>query len=500
MKVICIKTFKYGQDTYYTEGTEYETEGKGKRVYTVSAAGKPGKYFQLESDVKETCYRFPAKEFKKHFMSVEEIPATPLKNKIEPKMGIRPKKEIGEFDVRETFLQLTSYTYPYGNEHRLRNFLPENVGRDSHGNYFYNIGSSRTIFACHLDTVSTKGHVPVKHVFDGNMIRTDGTTTLGADDKAGVTLLLYMIDKKVPGTYYFFIGEEVGCIGSKAASKSDNFSDYDRIVSFDRRNTCSVITFQAGTRCCSEDFATALSKEYIGLGLDLKPDNTGIYTDSAEFTDIIPECTNISVGYYSEHTHAERQDIVFLEKLCEASAIINWEALPTVRDPKVIEKKYNNNNTNYNSNNVNNIGRNRAQQWNNGHHSHNNLHNNHNRRKNNRDNFKNYDFHDYDGNGSWNSDECLIDSAFEEDRKARNKREKRSKKHRNNNVDLRVVDYKQEEYNSAKDIYLTFREFLTEQHFDEDHFMIETDAYNAPIFSSEENDLLEDLLVEDWRL
>ena len=41
-------------------------------------------------------------------------------------------------------------------------------------------------------------------------------TILGADDKAGMVILLYMIEKKIPGLYYFFIGEEVGCIGSNA--------------------------------------------------------------------------------------------------------------------------------------------------------------------------------------------------------------------------------------------------------------------------------------------
>ena len=42
-----------------------------------------------------------------------------------------------------------------------------------------------------------------------------------------------------------------------------------------------------------------------------KKDEGGVYTDSAEFTDIIPECTNISVGYYKEHTVNETQDIQY---------------------------------------------------------------------------------------------------------------------------------------------------------------------------------------------
>ena len=210
--------------------------------------------------------------------------------------------------------------------------------RDKHGNYYLKIGKSKTIFACHLDTVSNI-YQDVKHVIEGNIIRTNGETTLGADDKAGVCVLLYMIEEKVPGTYYFFIGEEVGCIGSKAAAAKDDFSKYDRIISFDRKDTCSVITHQSWERCCSDDFANALSAEYCNLGLELNPDDNGVGTDSARFTGIIPECTNISVGYYDEHNFTESQDIEFLENLCVASSIIDWENLPTSRDPKVTDYK-----------------------------------------------------------------------------------------------------------------------------------------------------------------
>ena len=241
-------------------------------------------------------------------------------------------------NIKETFLKLTSKTYPHGNEYRLRWLLPKNIQKDKHGNYFLKIGESRTIFASHLDTVSDR-YRDVKHIIEGNIIRTNGKTTLGADDKAGVCVLLYMIEEKIPGTYYFFIGEEVGCRGSKAAAAKDDFSNYDRIISFDRKDICSIITHQSYERCCSDDFANTLSKEYCDLGLELKPDDTGVGTDSARFTGIIPECTNISVGYYDEHNFTERQDIDFLEKICMASAIINWEKLPVTRDPKVKDYK-----------------------------------------------------------------------------------------------------------------------------------------------------------------
>jgi hypothetical protein len=266
-------------------------------------------------------------------------------------------------NIKETFLKLTSRTYPYGNEHRLRYMLPKDIMRDKHGNFYYQIGKSKTIFACHLDTVSKK-YEEVTHVIEGNIIKTNGKTILGADDKAGMCVLLYMMEQKIPGTYFFYIGEEVGCIGSKAAASKDKkfYSDYDKIISFDRKDVCSIITHQSWERCCSDSFANALSKEFISLGLDLKPDDTGVGTDSAQFTDIIPECTNISVGYYKEHTHDESQDIDFLEKLCMACALIDWDKLPVKRNPKIKEYKSYTNNSSSHYNNW--LEKNRAKKWN----------------------------------------------------------------------------------------------------------------------------------------
>ena len=249
--------------------------------------------------------------------------------------------EVKDF-VFETFLRLTSKTVPYGFEDKfmaeVKNLFPSDIEQDAHGNYFYKIGESRTIFASHLDTVS-KDYVAVTHVLDGDLIRTDGKTTLGADDKAGTTVMLWMIKNQVPGLYYFFIGEEVGCIGSGLASQKEDFKDYDRILSFDRRGTGSIITHQSCGRSCSDSFADALCGEFNFLGLDYSKDSGGVYTDSAEFADDIQECTNVSVGYYKEHTTNEHQDITHLTALAEACVQVDWEGLPTKRNPNIYEAK-----------------------------------------------------------------------------------------------------------------------------------------------------------------
>jgi hypothetical protein len=64
-----------------------------------------------------------------------------------------------------------------------------------------------------------------------------------------------------------------------------------------------------------------------------------VYTDTAEFTDNIPECTNISIGYYSEHGEREHLDVNHLQSLSRAVLKFDWDALPVERDPKVVETK-----------------------------------------------------------------------------------------------------------------------------------------------------------------
>lgn len=237
--------------------------------------------------------------------------------------------------IRRKFLQLTKQTIPYGQEYRMIKFLPKGTQMDEFGNFYFTVGDNfTTMFTCHLDTACSY-RKEVVHVQENNLIGTDGKTILGADDKAGLIVLLYMIEKKVPGLYYFFVGEEVGCIGSSELSMDFNWPNINKVVSFDRRGTNSVITHQLYGRCCSNEFADVLSYRLnsIGLGLNLSPDNTGIMTDSAQFTDIVSECTNISVGYYNEHTTDEIQDIEYLAKLCQACVKVDWETLPVVRVP-----------------------------------------------------------------------------------------------------------------------------------------------------------------------
>jgi hypothetical protein len=249
-------------------------------------------------------------------------------------------------DIKAKFLELTSKTYPLGTEKQEYHFLSEDFIKDKYDNLYWIIGQPDTMFCAHLDTVDMgqPGKIfDVTHVIEGDIIKTDGQTILGADDKAGVVIMLHMIENNVPGFYLFTVGEEKGCVGSSNLSKTlqtkmDNkFKNIKKIVAFDRSGYSSVITHQMEQRCCSDEFANGLIKELGKYGLPFNIDVGGVYCDSAEFADIFSECTNISVGYFDQHSKRERQDIAFLQKLADVCCKINWAELPVNRNYKKIE-------------------------------------------------------------------------------------------------------------------------------------------------------------------
>lgn len=199
--------------------------------------------------------------------------------------------------------------------------------------------TSRTLFVAHVDTVHRETG-PNKIRKTQGMWYADGAC-LGADDGAGCALLMHMLHAHIPGYYIFTQGEERGGIGSKflVDTNAALLGEFDRAIAFDRRGIDSVITHQGWGRCCSDAFAQGLAD---ALGADevlmYLGDDTGVYTDTAEFVDIIPECTNVSVGYEHEHSDRETLDMHHFAALAAAVIKVKWDELPTERDPSVPEE------------------------------------------------------------------------------------------------------------------------------------------------------------------
>lgn len=208
------------------------------------------------------------------------------------------------------------------------------------------VGTSKTLFSCHIDTVhsmveSDTARQAIAHDTNLNVITLDGegSSCLGADDGAGVYLMLRMIEAKVPGTYVFHTGEERGGIGSRAMLRDHHawLSKFKRAVAFDRAGTTDVVITQGGKSCASSAAGAALVNALNEAGKEYdfayEISHRGTFTDTKVYADVIPECFNLSVGYEFQHTADEYQDLRFLEQLVAVACQVDWEDIPTVRVP-----------------------------------------------------------------------------------------------------------------------------------------------------------------------
>lgn len=197
-----------------------------------------------------------------------------------------------------------------------------------------------TLFSAHTDTVHHKKaeNVPYKlRMKDGWLSVKDGGV-LGADDGTGIWVLLNLIQAKVPGLYIFHREEEIGGNGSTFIAKqhAELITDLGikHCIAFDRKGTQDIITHQSCGRCCSDEFAEAFAKALnADSPLAFRADDTGSFTDSANYIDLIGECTNLSVGYYDQHSQEECQDLTFVSRLVNQLIKLDFSQLPQARQP-----------------------------------------------------------------------------------------------------------------------------------------------------------------------
>ena len=166
---------------------------------------------------------------------------------------------------------------------------------------------------------------------------------LGADCATGNYIMLRLLQANAKGLYVFFREEESGGLGSKYF-RYDKLNEkyWDKLthcISFDRKGYTSIITEQWGGPCASNEFALDLADVIAQADVNKRLDKfvadpTGSFTDSANFTDVIRECTNLSVCYFNQHTASETQDLQFADDLCDALSRIDWTELNSYRDPK----------------------------------------------------------------------------------------------------------------------------------------------------------------------
>lgn len=238
----------------------------------------------------------------------------------------------------QELLVMLGYMRPHGGKaeaafiEKYISILP-NVTVDKYGNRYVRVpmmtdkgpAEPDILFSCHTDTVHTQDGMQQICVGDARAFA-ENSSCLGADDCAGVWLCIQMIKAGVPGMYAFHRNEEHGGHGSEFAAKTfpKKLQKMKAAIAFDRKGYTDVITRQRGDTCCSYPFAISLGKI---LGGSFKPDPTGLFTDTANYTHLIGECTNISVGYHNAHGPMEWLDLSFIANLRDALILADWSKL-----------------------------------------------------------------------------------------------------------------------------------------------------------------------------
>lgn len=219
------------------------------------------------------------------------------------------------------------------------------VVTDAFGNRMLTIGAKpRVVWSCHVDTVAAFGgqqEVGIDGLGIARLCNGKPGMSLGADDGAGVWIMLNMIAAGRPGLYLFHRGEEQGCLGSRWIRRNNPelLTNIDAGIAFDRAGFHDVITHQSFGRTCSDAFAASLASALNDLNRDFryKPDDTGVFTDTNEYAGIVPECTNLSVGYRGQHGPGETLDVDHCEKLLAAMLELDASRLVIERDPSIRE-------------------------------------------------------------------------------------------------------------------------------------------------------------------
>lgn len=206
---------------------------------------------------------------------------------------------------------------PSGNEKKLKRFIKKWVANnikgvtctwDNAGNVYFVKGESETypVVVAHLDQVQRHHSKDFKAVVTEDIVFGYSPSQkeyqgLGADDKNGLWIALKCLETFDVIKVAFFVGEEIGCVGSSRCNM-DFFANARFVVEPDRRGGNDLITEISGYDIASEAFLNAF--DYASFGYKK---TSGLMTDVLELTErgVGVACINMSCGYYNPHSDEE---------------------------------------------------------------------------------------------------------------------------------------------------------------------------------------------------
>ena len=139
---------------------------------------------------------------------------------------------------------------------------------------------------------------------------------IGADDKNGIWVALKMLERLDAVKVAFFVGEEIGCVGSSRCDMNF-FGDCRFVIQCDRRNGGDFIV-DAGLELCSKEFVKACDIEKFGY-----KEECGLMTDVLELKErgLNVSAVNLSCGYYNPHTATEYTELSELQNCLD---FVEW--------------------------------------------------------------------------------------------------------------------------------------------------------------------------------
>ncbi|MGJ9384328.1 M20/M25/M40 family metallo-hydrolase [Salipaludibacillus sp. CF4.18] len=212
-----------------------------------------------------------------------------------------------------------------GEEERIRQYVKEELTNlvdhmevDVKGNILaqrsYRSGNGPTVLLnAHLDTVEEL--VEGREIIKNGPIWSSSEGILGADDRAGVSILLEMA-KWLDGSsfngkvkFIFTVEEEIGLVGARSLEESFLW-DVDAAIVVDRRNTTDIVVSCGGyIPFCHENYGTFFESIAEAHGLGTWKSVAGGSSDTRIWAEHGIQSVNLSAGYSHEHTDDEILDV-----------------------------------------------------------------------------------------------------------------------------------------------------------------------------------------------
>ena len=208
------------------------------------------------------------------------------------------------------------------------------------GNTLYHIKQDNTVMlSAHLDQVDTEG--PAVHIYkseDGFIYAYNKNwqrTSLGADDKNGVWIILKMLEAGHEFNWIISEAEETGCNGIRKVESLLKDTDTDYCVVLDRKGNTDILNKGCGTNYCQ-----ALAYNLRNFWNNDYEVTTGGVSDTQTICKYI-ESVNMSVAYFNPHHADEYTDWQRLVEIKDDIAImlegfVHYPSKPEDYTPKPV--------------------------------------------------------------------------------------------------------------------------------------------------------------------